>query len=85
MPLIETVTGPDLRTPDEVEEAIDLIPQAAGALLGLTIAAAIIYLTYRYSGSLLIRLGRTGTMVLTWPFGTTPDDLAADMRHVLDR
>jgi multiple antibiotic resistance protein len=46
------------------EQALSLIPQAAGALVGLTISAAIIYLTYRYSGSLLIRLGRTGTMVL---------------------
>jgi multiple antibiotic resistance protein len=46
------------------DQAIDLIPQAAGALAGLTISAAVIYLTYRYSGSLLIRLGRTGTMVL---------------------
>jgi multiple antibiotic resistance protein len=46
------------------EQAINLIPQAAGALVGLTLSAAIIYLTYRYSGSLLKKLGRTGTMVL---------------------
>lgn len=46
------------------EQALMLIPQAAGALAGLTLSAAIIYLTYRYSGSLLQRLGRTGTMVL---------------------
>ena len=46
------------------EQALTLIPQAAGALFGLTLSAAIIYLTYRYSGSLLQRLGRTGTMVL---------------------
>ncbi len=46
------------------EQAINLIPQAAGALVGLTLAAAVVYLTYRYSGTLLIKLGRTGTMVL---------------------
>ena len=46
------------------EQAFNLIPQAAGALLGLTLSAAVIYLTYRYSGSLLQKLGRTGTMVL---------------------
>jgi multiple antibiotic resistance protein len=46
------------------EQALNLIPQAAGALLGLTLSAAVIYLTYRYSGSLLQKLGRTGTMVL---------------------
>ena len=46
------------------EQAIDLIPQAAGALVGLSVSAAVVYLTYRYSGSLLRKLGRTGTMVL---------------------
>ncbi len=46
------------------EQAINLIPQAAGALVGLTLSAAVIYLTYRYSGSLLNKLGVTGTMVL---------------------
>lgn len=46
------------------EQALTLIPQAAGALLGLFLSAAVIYLTYRYSGSLLRKLGRTGTMVL---------------------
>jgi cytochrome oxidase Cu insertion factor (SCO1/SenC/PrrC family) len=25
-----------------------------------------------------------GTLVLTWPFGTSPDDLAADVRQLLD-
>jgi len=45
-------------------QAFALIPQAAGALLGLTLSAAVIYLTYRYSGALLRKLGRTGTMVL---------------------
>lgn len=43
----------------------DLVPQALGALLGLAVSVALIYLTYRYSGPLLQRLGRTGTMVLT--------------------
>jgi multiple antibiotic resistance protein len=46
------------------EQAMHLIPNAAGALVGLTIAAAAIYLTYRYSGPLLMKLGKTGTMVL---------------------
>ncbi len=46
------------------EQALNLIPQAAGALVGLTLAAAVVYLTYRYSGTLLKKLGRTGSMVL---------------------
>jgi multiple antibiotic resistance protein len=46
------------------EQAINLIPQAAGALLGITLSAAVVYLTYRYSGSLLRKLGQTGSMVL---------------------
>jgi multiple antibiotic resistance protein len=46
------------------DEASDLVPQALGALLGLAVSVALIYLTYRYSGPLLQRLGRTGTMVL---------------------
>ncbi|MCU0758619.1 MAG: NAAT family transporter [Steroidobacteraceae bacterium] len=46
------------------EQAFVLIPQGAGALLGLTLSAAVIYLTYRYSGTLMQRLGRTGSMVL---------------------
>ena len=46
------------------EQAIDLIPKATGALLGLALSAAVVYLTYRYSGTLLKRLGATGTMVL---------------------
>lgn len=46
------------------EQPLELIPQAAGALIGLTLSAAVIYLTYRYSGALLQRLGQTGSMVL---------------------
>lgn len=46
------------------EQAIELIPEVAGALVGLTLSATVVYLTYRYSGSLLTRLGSTGTMVL---------------------
>lgn len=46
------------------EDAINLIPQLAGALVGLTISAIVVYLTYRYSNSLLTRLGTTGAMVL---------------------
>jgi multiple antibiotic resistance protein len=46
------------------EQPMDLIPQAAGALLGLVVSAAVIYLTYRYSGQLMRKLGQTGSMVL---------------------
>ncbi|MFO1457741.1 MAG: MarC family protein [Steroidobacteraceae bacterium] len=44
--------------------AAELLPQAAGALIGLTVSAAVVYLTYRYSGNVLRKLGTTGTMVL---------------------
>jgi multiple antibiotic resistance protein len=46
------------------EQPLVLIPQGAGALLGLALSAVVIYLTYRYSGTLMQRLGRTGSMVL---------------------
>ena len=48
----------------EPQQALSLIPQAAGAIVGLVLAVAAIYLTYRYSGPLLKKLGETGTMVL---------------------
>ncbi len=45
------------------EQASDLIPSVVGALVGLVITAAIVYLTYRYSPALQ-KLGETGTLVL---------------------
>ena len=33
-------------------------------MIGLTVSAAVVYLTYRYSGNVLRKLGTTGTMVL---------------------
>jgi protein SCO1/2 len=34
---------------------------------------------------LLFAVDDTGTLVLNWPFGTSVDDLAADIRQLLDR
>ena len=47
------------------ERGAALIASAAGALIGLVVAALAVYLTYRYSRPLLRRLGDTGILVLT--------------------
>ena len=37
-----------------------------------------------HSDTTLFAVDDTGTLVLTWPFGTKPDDLAGDLRQLLD-
>jgi len=37
-----------------------------------------------HSDTTLFAVDDTGTLVLTWPFGTTTDDLAGDLRQLLD-
>ena len=37
-----------------------------------------------HSDTTLFAVDDSGTLVLTWPFGTKPDDLAGDIRQLLD-
>ena len=37
-----------------------------------------------HSNTTLFAVDDTGTLVLTWPFGTKPDELAGDLRQLLD-
>jgi len=37
-----------------------------------------------HSDTTLFAVDDTGTLVLTWPFGTKPDELAGDLRQLLD-
>jgi cytochrome oxidase Cu insertion factor (SCO1/SenC/PrrC family) len=37
-----------------------------------------------HSDTTLFAVDDTGTLVLTWPFGTESDDLAGDLRQLLD-
>ena len=47
------------------EHGVAWVASATGAVAGLAIVALTVYLTYRYAGRLLGRLGDTGILVLT--------------------
>jgi multiple antibiotic resistance protein len=46
------------------EQGLEWVAAVIGAIVGLAIAALTVYLTYRYAGRLLRKLGETGTLVL---------------------